>query len=93
MPGPETSRGPIPNVPLMVVIALSLWGAIYLSATGLWPKRPAGPPVEAKSTQLADAAARRRAKPVKRIKVAKLKRRAWSNQSLAARTFAANSMH
>ena len=93
MPGPETSRGPIPNVPLLVVIALSLWGAIYLSATGLWPKRLAAPPVEAKTTQLANAAVRRRAKPVKRIKVAKLKRRAWANRSLAARTFATNSVY
>jgi hypothetical protein len=93
MPCPESARGPIPNVPLMVVIALSLWGGIYLSATGLWPKRPAGPPVEAKTTQLANAPIRRRAKPVRRIKVAKLKRRAWANRSLAARTFATNSMH
>lgn len=93
MSGPETSRGPLPNVPLMVVIALSLWGAIYLSATGLWPKRSANPPVEAKTTQLANAPARRRAKPVKRTKVARARRKVWSHRSLAARTFATNSMH
>jgi hypothetical protein len=43
MHGPETSRSPVPNVVLILAIASSLWVGIYLSASGLWPRRPAAP--------------------------------------------------
>ena len=95
MHGPETSRSPVPNVALILVIAVSLWVGVYLSASGLWPRRPATPSVslETKSTQLANAPARSRAKSVRRVKVAKFRRKGWSRRSLAARTFAANPMY
>ena len=95
MRGPETSGSPIPNVPLILVIALSLWAALYVSASGLWPRRPAGPPgpVETKTTQLASAPARARAKKIKRIRAAKSKRKRLSGRSLASRTFASNTMY
>jgi hypothetical protein len=93
MHGPDISRSPVPNVALLVAAALSLWGAIYLSASVLWPKRPAGPPVETTTTQLAKAPVRPRAQRVKRVKLAKPRRRAWSGRSLASRTFATNTMH
>jgi hypothetical protein len=95
MHGPETSRSPVPNVTLILVIASSLWVGIYLSASGLWPRRPAAPsaPTETKTTQLANAPARARAKSVRRVKIAKPRRKGRSGRSLAVRTFAANTMH
>ena len=95
MHGPETSRSPVPNVALILAIASSLWVGIYLSASGLWPRRPAAPsaPAETKTTQLANAPARARAKSVRRVKVAKPRRKGWSRRSVASRTFAANTMY
>jgi|RhiMetdeSRZDD1v2_1073273.scaffolds.fasta_scaffold663632_2 hypothetical protein len=95
MHGPETSRSPVPNVTLILVVASSLWVGIYLSASGLWPRRPAAPavPMETRATQLANAPVRARAKSVRRVKVAKFRRKGWSRRSLAARTFAANPMY
>jgi hypothetical protein len=95
MHGPETSRSPVPNVALILVVAVSLWVGVYLSASGLWPRRPAAPsiPKETKTTQLANAPARARAKSVRRVKVAKFRRKGWSRRFLAARTFAANPMY
>jgi hypothetical protein len=94
MRSPDTSGNSVPNVPLMLAMALGLWAVIYLSAAGFW-LRLASPaaPVATNAAQLARVQIPPHARPRKRVKLAKLARNIRSSPSLTARTFAANTMH